>query len=103
MAELPPNAKLHRNYCLFLRSSKYNRNVGCKLHDNAYGIRGGGDRRARAAADKALYAHMRENHDPLALPAYVAVRLFGWLFFNYHGRPWRGQLLRSHRGALPGK
>ncbi len=93
-AQLPPKAKMHRSYCMFLNGAKYNRNVGCKLHDNAYGKFGGGRERDRARADRALYDHMRGQHDPLAIPAYLFVRLYGWLYFNYHGFPWRGQLLR---------
>lgn len=72
-----------------------NRNMGCKRHDNAYGINGGGTRADRRRADRALYAHMRANGDPLALPVLVFTRLFGWFFFNYHGKPWRGQLVRK--------
>lgn len=86
--------KLHRDYCLFLDCTKYNRNLGCKRHDNAYGIHGGGSRRERLAADRALLAHMRANGDPMALVAYGFVRLYGWFFFNYHRGFWRGQLSR---------
>jgi len=94
--------KSNRAYCLFLNSTRYNRNLGCKAHDNAYGIRGGGNERTRRDADRALYAHMRGEGDPLALPTYGFVRLLGWLYFNYHGLPWRGQLvyrLRPRRSS----
>ncbi|KQN29492.1 hypothetical protein [Sphingomonas sp. Leaf38] len=85
-----------RDYCYFLDHRKYNRNRGCQLHDNAYGIAGGGGERARWRADIALYRRMRGEGDPMALPTLVACLLYGWFFFNYHpGRwLWRGQLLR---------
>jgi hypothetical protein len=38
---------------------------------------------------------MRGNADPLAWVAFGFTRVFGWFFFNYHGRPWRGQLVRK--------
>ena len=86
--------KLHRDYCLFLDSRKYQRNLGCKAHDNAYGKKhGGGFERERRAADYALWQHMRAQGDPMAIPAYVFVRLFGWLYFYYRGRPWQGALI----------
>ena len=85
----------HRQYCLFMNGRKYNRNAGCKRHDNAYGINGGGTGRDRHIADLALYRHMRAHHDPLAPVALAFTRCFGWFFFNYHTRPWRGQLLRK--------
>ncbi|PTR06489.1 hypothetical protein C8K11_120103 [Novosphingobium sp. GV055] len=31
----------------------------------------------------------------MAVPVWLAVRTFGWFFFNYHGFPWRGQLVRK--------
>jgi hypothetical protein len=83
-----------RNYCFFLDGSKYNRNIGCKAHDNAYGVKGGGTESQRKKADLTLLAHMRANNDPVAEIAYAFVRLYGWAFFNYHGRPWQGQLIR---------
>ncbi|NKI99349.1 hypothetical protein [Novosphingobium humi] len=88
-------AMTQRRYCLFMNGRIHNRNIGCKRHDNAYGIRGGGNGADRRRADHALYAHMRENRDPLALPVLGFTRLFGWFFFNYHGKPWRGQLIRK--------
>jgi hypothetical protein len=89
---------LHRNYCLVLNPWKYNRNLGCKLHDNAYGVKGGGGGAERKVADLALLAHMRREGDPLAWPVYLAVRLCGWFFFNYHkGRLWKGQLSKKLR------
>ena len=84
-----------RQYCLFMNGRKCNRNIGCKRHDNAYGINGGGREADRLRADIALYRHMRENHDPLASLVLIFTRTFGWFFFNYHGRPWRGQLVRK--------
>ena len=87
--------KLHRDYCLLLDSSKYNRNWGCKWHDNAYGINGGGTGADRKIADQNFYRHLKEHKDPMALPAYVAVRLFGWALFNYHQGLWTGQLLKK--------
>jgi len=86
-----------RAYCLFLNSFKYDRNRGCKAHDNAYGIHGGGGRSERLAADRALLAHMRARADPLALPVFGFVRLYGWIYFNYHRGLWRGQLVRRFR------
>ena len=86
---------LERDYCLFMDGSKYNRNIACRLHDNAYGIRGGGSEGQRAKADKMLFKHMQENKDPLAWIAYLGVRFYGWLFFNYQKTmPWRGQLIK---------
>lgn len=86
---------MKRQYCLFMDSAKYNRNIGCKRHDNAYGIAGGGNEADRRAADVQFYRHLRANHDPLAPLVLIAVSLFGWLFYNYHGRPWHGQLVRK--------
>ncbi|MES3151416.1 hypothetical protein [Sphingomonas faeni] len=85
-----------RDYCYFLDHRKYNRNRGCQLHDNAYGINGGGGERDRWSADTALYRRMRGEGDPMAIPTFVACFVYGWFFFNYHpGRwLWRGQLLR---------
>lgn len=91
--------QLERKYCLFMDSSKRNRNIGCKRHDNAYGINGGGNAADRRAADLALYRHMRGQNDPLAPLVWCFTRLFGWFFFNYHApsplRPWRGQMVRK--------
>lgn len=84
-----------RQYCLFMDGRKYDRNPACKRHDKAYGIKGGGDGRARLAADRAMRDHMRQNGDPLAGWTYDFLRGFGWVFFNYHGRPWSGQLIRK--------
>ncbi len=76
--------------------SKYNRNIACKLHDNAYGIKGGGSEHDRAKADKIFFNHLKQNKDPLAWIAYLGVRFYGWLFFNYQKTmPWRGQLLKK--------
>jgi len=85
-----------RNYCRVLNPTRYGRNAICRLHDNAYGIAGGGGERERAAADRALYRRMRAAGDPMAGAAWAACRLWGWFFFNYHpGRwAWRGQLVR---------
>ena len=89
-------AERERNYCVFLDHRKYNRNAGCRQHDNRYGIAGGGTERQRWAVDRAFYRTMRAEGDPMAFPAWLACTLFGWFFWNYHsGRwPWRGQLLR---------
>jgi hypothetical protein len=84
-----------RRYCLFMDGSKYDRNAGCRAHDNAYGIYGGGTEADRRTADMRFFRHMRTQGDPLALLVLVAVRVWGWFFFNYHGRPWRGQLIRK--------
>lgn len=76
--------------------SKYNRNIACKQHDNAYGIRGGGSETDRIKADKEFFKHMKTNKDPLALIAYLGIRLYGWLFFNYKTNIlWKGQLLKK--------
>lgn len=85
-----------RNYCLFLDPKKYDRNVGCRRHDNLYGIAGGGTERDRWRVDREFLAHMRAKGDPMALPSWIGCAVFGWFFWNYHsGRwPWRGQLLR---------
>ncbi len=84
-----------RQYCLFMDGRKYRRNIACKRHDNAYGINGGGIAADRLAADLRLYRHMRGEGDPLAWLVLSFIRAFGWFFFNYHGRPWRGQLVRK--------
>jgi len=42
-----------------------------------------------------LYRHMRGQGDPLAWLVLGFIRALGWFFFNYHGRPWRGQLVRK--------
>lgn len=88
-------AQTERQYCLLLDGRKYNRNLGCKRHDNAYGVNGGGFEADRRAADLQFYRHMRDQHDPFAILALAAVTLCGWFFFNYHGRPWHGQLVRK--------
>lgn len=84
-----------RQYCLLMDGRKHNRNRACRRHDNAYGINGGGTEADRRRADLAFYRHMRTERDPLALPVLAAVTCFGWFFFNYHGRPWHGQLVRK--------
>lgn len=84
-----------RQYCLFMDGRKHNRNIGCRRHDNAYGINGGGRERDRLKADMDLYRHMRGQGDPLALVVLYFTRIYGWFFFNYHGFPWRGQLVRK--------
>lgn len=84
-----------RDYCLFIDCRKYNRNIGCRKHDNAYGINGGGGESERKAADLAFYRHMQSEGDPLAGITYAACRVFGWLYFNYFGRPWHGQLIKK--------
>jgi hypothetical protein len=85
-----------RDYCYFLDHRKYNRNRGCRRHDNLYGINGGGGEGDRWRADRELWAHMREQGDPMAWPTLLGCLAFGWFFFNYHpGRwLWRGQLVR---------
>lgn len=94
-------AETERDYCHLIDPRKYNRNRGCRLHDNAYGIYGGGGERDRWRADLALYRHMRGERDPMALPGLAATLAFGWYFFNYHpGRwLWRGQLVRRFARA----
>ncbi len=84
-----------RQYCIFMDGSKYNRNAGCRAHDNAYGIYGGGTEKDRYAADMRLFRTMRAEGDPLAHFVLLSTRMYGWFFFNYHGRPWRGQLIRK--------
>ncbi|MET0240762.1 MAG: hypothetical protein ABW184_12790 [Sphingobium sp.] len=84
-----------RQYCLFMDGRKYGRNAGCRRHDNAYGIYGGGRERDRLTADMALYRHMRAARDPMAFVVLYFTRTCGWFFFNYHGVPWRGQLVRK--------
>jgi hypothetical protein len=85
-----------RNYCFLLNPRKYNRNAGCRRHDNLYGIHGGGSERQRWAVDREFLRTMRSNSDPMAFPSYIGCLLFGWFFWNYHSTrwPWRGQLLR---------
>jgi hypothetical protein len=84
--------KLHRDYCMILDSSKHGRNVVCKFHDNAYGIRGGGTGADRLRADKLMYEQLKANKDPMAWIVYKTTRLFGWMFFNYRKGLWSGQL-----------
>lgn len=88
-------ADKERRYCIFMDGSKHNRNAGCRAHDNAYGIYGGGTEKDRRKADLALYRHMRANGDWLAPVVLFFTTFYGWFFFNYHGRPWRGQLIRK--------
>lgn len=85
-----------RDYCYFLDHRKYNRNRGCRRHDNLYGINGGGGEADRWRADRELFRHMRGQGDPMAWPTLLGCLAFGWFFFNYHrGRGvWRGQLVR---------
>jgi 2-dehydro-3-deoxyphosphooctonate aldolase (KDO 8-P synthase) len=85
-----------RDYCYLLNHRKYNRNQGCRRHDNLYGINGGGGERDRWRADRDLFWHMRGEGDPMAVPTLAGCLVFGWFFFNYHaGRwPWHGQLVR---------
>lgn len=88
-----------RNYCVFLDSRKYNRNVGCRRHDNRYGINGGGSERDRRRVDRDFYWFMRRQGDPMAAPSWLACTLFGWFFWNYHPGTWlwQGQLLRRFK------
>jgi hypothetical protein len=90
-----------RDYCYFIDHRKYNRNIGCRKHDNAYGINGGGSERDRWRADMTFYRHMKGNGDPMALPSLIACLTFGWFCWNYHpGKGlWRGQLLRRFAKA----
>ena len=85
-----------RDYCYFLDHRKYNRNRGCRRHDNLYGINGGGGERDRWRADRELYRHMKGEGDPMAFLTLAGCLAFGWFFFNYHpGRwVWRGQVVR---------
>lgn len=106
MADKQDNqVKLHRDYCFFMDGSKYNRNIACKRHDNAYGIKGGGDGKKRKELDRAFYQYMKGNNDPMALPTYIALRTCGWFFFNYKsGKPWKGQLIKKiFKGYLRNK
>lgn len=92
---------LHKSYCFLIGGRKYNRNLICKLHDNAYGKNGGGDPARRLQADREMYAFMKKNGDPMAFPAYIALRLFGWAFFNYKsGGLWCGQLIFKYRKII---
>lgn len=84
-----------RQYCLFMDGRKYDRNAGCRAHDNAYGIYGGGTERDRRAADLALFRRMRSHRDPMAPVVLFFTTVYGWFFFNYHGTPWQGQLVRK--------
>ncbi|RVT94555.1 hypothetical protein [Sphingomonas crocodyli] len=84
-----------RQYCLFMDGRKYDRNEGCHAHDLAYGIHGGGSEKDRRAADLTLYRRMREKGDPMAFAALFFTTVYGWFFFNYHGTPWQGQLVRK--------
>jgi hypothetical protein len=88
-----------RDYCYLINSRIRDRNCGCRRHDNAYGINGGGGEVDRWVADAALYRHMRAQKDPLAIPIRLACLFWGWIFFNYHpGRwLWTGQLIRRFR------
>lgn len=94
-------AQRERNYCVFLDHRKYNRNAGCRRHDNLYGIAGGGTEHDRRRVDREFYETMRAQGDPMALWAWLACTSFGWFFWNYHSGPWlwRGQLLRRFRKA----
>ncbi|WP_174290854.1 hypothetical protein [Sphingomonas bacterium] len=85
-----------RDYCYFLDHRKYNRNRGCRRHDNLYGINGGGGELDRWQADRELREHMMGEGDPMAWPTWLGCAVFGWFFFNYHGGrwAWRGQLVR---------
>ena len=84
-----------RDYCLFIDCRKFNRNVHCRKHDNAYGIFGGGNAQDRLQADRHFYVSMRLEGDPMALPCLIVCRALGWFFFNYKsGKPWTGQLVK---------
>lgn len=86
----------HRDYCFLINGEKYNRNFACKRHDNLYGINGGGSEEDRKKADFLFYEHLKKNKDPMAYLAYLAVRIFGILFFNYKtGFLWKGQFLKK--------
>lgn len=89
-----------RQYCLLMDSRKYDRNAGCRAHDNAYGINGGGSELDRRRADYALFRRMRERGDPMAFAVLFFTRVYGWMFFNYtRSWPWRGQLIRKIWGG----
>lgn len=62
----------------------------CELHDAMYNE--GGDGKARFRADKRLIVDMVNRSMGTWLMMwcfvyYVAVRMFGWLFFNYKASP----------------
>lgn len=87
---------IHRDYCFLLNGQKYNRNIACKYHDNAYGIKGGGNGKDRKKADRIFLKALLKNKDPMAYIIYVAVRIFGWFFFNYKsGALWKGALIKK--------
>lgn len=88
--------EVERNYCVFLDARKYNRNVGCRRHDNVYGVNGGGGERDRWRADLEFYRTMKAEGDPMALPSLIACMTCGWFFWNYHPGSWlwRGQMIR---------
>ena len=90
---------VERNYCAFLDHRKYNRNIGCRLHDNHYGIAGGGSESDRRRIDREFYAYMKGQGDPMAFWAWLGCTVFGWFFFNYHPGTWlwQGQMLRRFR------
>ena len=94
-------ADTERDYCHFLDPTRFNRNRGCRRHDNAYGIYGGGGEADRWRADLALFRHMKGEGDPMRWPTLAGTLAFGWFFFNYHsGRwLWRGQLVRRFARA----
>ena len=92
---------VERNYCVFLDHRKYNRSVGCRRHDNLYGIAGGGSERDRRRVDREFYETMKREGDPMAFWAWLACAVFGWFFWNYHAGSWlwRGQALRRFRAS----
>jgi hypothetical protein len=92
-------ARGERNYCVFLDASKYNRNIGCRRHDNLYGIAGGGSEADRRRVDREFHAYMKAQGDPMAFLAWLACTVFGWFFWNYHPGTWlwQGQLLRRFK------
>jgi uncharacterized membrane protein (DUF106 family) len=48
---------------------------------------------------------MKKHGDPMAKIVYIAIRTFGWIFFNYKsGKLWQGQLIkRIFKSYLKGK
>lgn len=68
-----------KSYCSGIPRMKTQVETCCQAHDKAYGKNGTG---TRAEADLALWNCLRPDRPKFGYVVYLAVRLFGWIFWR---------------------